>query len=247
MGKTRNTICLVFSMLAPAVLSAQGLVVIPSSNLKERRDAMEHTYAAWVKVDANLERDVFRQPPAKARERINAAEEQVDTYFTSREAYLAAFISRVREVIATLDTPPAKLEAHDLKESVDRKLKDLDSAEDDLRRQAAVGTGEKDPRRILVGYEARKEMQKVQELRQNLQNQSELLEGAGNTNTRLENARSEMLASHQSLLRMLTADEERTKMERSIWHQYYETLRDLVPQQPSPEQPNEKKPGDQAR
>jgi len=230
----RKALHFVSTMLAPSVLAAQGLVVVPSGNLKEQHDAMNHAYAAWVKGDANLECEMFQLAPDEARERIQNATVQAGAYYRARQIYLATLITRLQEVIATLDSPTAKLGTPELNKAVDRKLQDLAAAGETPRKQAEVGAGEKDRRRVAVSVEAQEELRRLEELRKNLRDQSDLLNHATNAADLLDGARAELLTSHQALLRMLTDEQERAKTESSRWGDYYKSLSDLVSSQQSP-------------
>lgn len=80
--------------------AGQSLQMVPDISVTEAeyRDAMD----AWLRNDPNLERDLFKRPPAEMRGRIRKAAALRDDAMVKEEAYLNLVTERLRETRSRL-------------------------------------------------------------------------------------------------------------------------------------------------
>lgn len=220
---------LLMSILLPAVVAGQALVVVPTSKLTRQKQAMQEAYSAWVKGDHNLEKNLFSDSRRESLRHIDLGATHAHSYFLLREEYLATLTGKIRKVISAFDTPSGRMNPAALKEALGEELSDVGSAEKELQiQQANPSLPAEGPKQMLVQAENQQVIGKLEKLRQNLRRQSSLLDRAGRQDALLARSRTPMLSLDKSVLQALATEVERTKRESRLWKAYYQSLRELV-------------------
>ena len=127
---------LVIVAVLAATACAQSLTVVPPSQMKARREALERAYETWRQTEPNLESELFTESADIIDARIEHAAERAEAFSRARQGYYEVLITDVRGQLRLLEQPLASigLEGVGEKAVLEHKLQALTDNERELQR-----------------------------------------------------------------------------------------------------------------
>ena len=219
---------LVIVAVLAATACAQSLTVVPPSQMKARREALERAYETWRQTEPNLESELFTESADIIDARIEHAAERAEAFSRARQGYYEVLITDVRGQLRLLEQPLASigLEGVGEKAVLEHKLQALTDNERELQR--ALEKAPTDGRGTLIREQIRQQLNAAAQLRQNLAAQSQTAIKLGETEGKFEQNRRALATSYDSLLRVFEGELARARGEDKLWRDYYDGLRQAV-------------------